>query len=148
MSGAFRFELFKHLWVLPKKFRESGKGVKGFTAQMMFDPFNITRLSFIIQIQKSEEFSECLMSITDALGDRTTTISQRKGAIFLIIEIALIGQFLHHTCNARLSDPQRLGDICHMGSTLALNEFMDAFKVVFCALAWDSGHTFYFMYYN
>ena len=75
MSRTFRFKLFKYLWVLSEKFREIGKGVKGFTAQMMFDTFNITHLSFIIQVQESEEFSEHLVSITDAHGDRTTTIS-------------------------------------------------------------------------
>ena len=80
------------------------------------------------------------MAVANSFCHGTTRVSERKRAVFFVTQIAFIGEFLHHASDRWLANVERLGNVGHVCRSLALNELMNALKIVLGTLAWFVWH--------
>ena len=75
------------------------------------------------------------MAPLDFARDRAALVGHDEAAIFFVFQIARFAQFLDHVGDGRLLHLQGQRDVHHPGVAFALDQLVDAFEVIFGALA-------------
>lgn len=132
--------MLEHRWVLLEEGGEVVEGVEGVGAKVVLNALDVARLGFGVQPEECKKTGEDGVAVTDTLGYGAALVGKGESTIFFVAQVAGVGELLHHAGDAGLTDPQGLGNVGNVRGALALDQFVDALKVVLGTLAGFSGH--------
>jgi len=125
----------EHLGVLLEKAGEVGQDFHGGGAQVMLDAFDVAALDFSVEAEEGEETGKGFVAALDLAGDVAALIGEDEAAVFFVFEVAGFAEFLDHAGDGGLADFEGGGDVHDAGVAFFLDQFMDAFEIIFGALA-------------
>ena len=100
-------ELLQHRRVPLEELREVREARDGGGAEMMLDALDVRLLRRRVETEEREEPRERGVALLDALGYGAAFIREDESAILFVVEVALLGELLHHARDAGLLDLQR-----------------------------------------
>src|SRR6266496_681527 len=127
-------ELLERFRVVFKKTSEVGKNLDRVGAEMMLDAFDVLFLRLRVESEQREKAGERFVAFLNIASHALPLFRQNQPAIFFVIEITQLAEFLYHTGDRRLLDLQGRRDVHHPGVTFFLNQLMNTLQVVFGAL--------------
>src|SRR5262245_6614608 len=135
-------ELFELFRVVLKKTSEIGKNLNGVGAKMMFDAFDVVFLRLGVQSKKGKKAGERFVAFLDTASHALSLVCEHQPAIFFVIEVTQLAEFLHHAGDRRLFNLQRGGDVHDPGVAFFLDQLMNTLQVIFGTLTggWWRGH--------
>ena len=97
----------------------------------MFHALDVMLDHSFIDAEELEEIRQELMAAGNIAGERFTGSGQDQAAILLVLEETLAIEALYHVGDARLRDSEARRDIDHARVAFGVDQFEDAFQVIF-----------------
>ena len=99
---------------------------------MMLDSLDVLSLDVIIQLEQRKETGQSLVTSLDSLRDLTPTLGQHQPSlVFLVIDETKLAKLFDHVGHRGLADVQRIGDVDDACLARLLDQFQDAFQIIF-----------------
>src|SRR5688572_14781218 len=102
---------------------------------MMFDAFDVLLLDLRVEAEQGEKAGQRFVAALNFIGDRAAFVGEDEAAIFDVVDVTEIAEFLDHAGDTGLTDVERRSDIDHARVTLLLDKLLDAFEIILRALA-------------
>ncbi len=102
---------------------------------MMFDAFDIFALSFFVNAKQRKKPRQRFVPFLNPRGNRASFVGQNQAAIFFVIKVTKLAEFLHHARDGSLFHFERGRDVHDAGVTFLLDQFVNSLEIIFRALA-------------
>ena len=104
---------------------------KGGGADVMFHAFNVVMNHALAETEELQEIGQKPVPVCNVAGEPFTGAGENEAAILFVFEQSFSPEALNHVGHAGLRDFQGGSDIDDPGVSLGIDQFQNAFEVIF-----------------